>query len=570
MATTLKTREISGIELLDVGKWDASTGPIDLTDEFLDELVDNTNELIELGVLSPPGKLGHPKGQKLLQEQGWPAAGWVKNLYRKGTKVLGDVEGVPEKLADLIEAGGYKKMSCEFWTTFGKVGGKGKKYGPALTAISFLGEEIPAVSTLDDVFALFGMGAQPAIITLSGQGTPVRLEKKTVPDDVEEDLVAAAESFAEKAAEKTKGKVGAPRLRAFLDEVRRRVRELLEKQEAALGDDESLQERTRKISDAVTKRYGYSAWVSETYDTYVIVDREGKYFQLEYSMAENGDVTLGVETEVQRSWKVKAAAVKHTFDVGGGEPEWKDVDTAALPAAAYAVVGDEDKESTWQLPHHHLIDGKLLAHAGGIRAALKAKDIPKAARAHLEEHARRAEIGEPEKEEADMANKDLAKLFGLPEDADDAAIQAKAKELVDGQAKLSATEATVLELKAREETRTATERVETAIRARKVPPAEKDFWVAFAKDKPKEFDELVQKRPVLFSAPIGTEQDAPEAAATEQLNKLANERIAEAQKKGVKLSFREALLQVSGEQPELARQNLAERRAVAPRVASAS
>ena len=159
-----------------------------------------------------------------------------------------------------------------------------------------------------------------------------------------------------------------------------------------------------------------------------------------------------------------------------------------------------------------------------------------------------------------MANKELAKLFGLPEDADDAAIHAKAKELVENQSKLSATEAKVQELAAAEATRNATEKVEAAIRDRKIRPAEKTFWVELAKEKPEQFEKHVKELPALFSGERGTAADNPDISATEQIHRLANERMAEAAKNGTKLSLRDAIAQVTSEQPELGRQVRAERR----------
>lgn len=572
--TGLKTRDLEGIEVLDVGTWDASTGKVKVTDEFLDELVENTNELLELGLLAPPAKLGHPKQQKLLQQEGWPAAGWIKQLYRDGTKVLADVEKVPEKLADLIEAKSYRKVSAEFWKEFGQIAGKGKSYGPVLTAIAFLGEELPAVSNLGDMLGLFERpGMKQAVVALSSRtdSTVIEFEKGKAQEDKDEvdpsDLLREAEEFVERAAAGTKGKKGAPRLRAFLDEIRRRVRDIVGKSEAELGDDESLQERTRKIDEALRKRYGYSAWVMETYDDYAIVDREGRYYQVAYTIAEDGSLQLGEETEVQRSWKVAAAAAKHSFDVAGGEPEWAEVDQEDLPAEAFAIAEDAEDRETWRFAHHHEQEGVLYAHAGGIRAALTAaaaaKDVPASALAHLKDHARRAGIGDDEKEEAGMANAAVAKQLGLPEDADDAAILAKISELQQGQAELTRS-------KEQELARAAEGKVDEAIKARKIRPAEKTFWVELAREKPEKFDEHVAKLPVLFSTEIGTAADAPDQSAAEQLNRLANERIAEQAKAGVKLAFRDAIKQVSGEQPELARAVVLERRGRASAAAAAS
>lgn len=507
---TLMTRDLTDIEILDIGNWDASTGPLKITAKFADELVENTNELIALGLLAPPAKLGHPKmeDQSLLQQEGWPAAGWVKNLRREGSKIIGDVVKVPEKLADLIEAAGYRKVSAEFWKSFGKVSGKGKSYGPVLTAIALLGEELPAVSTLDDMLALFRAGARPAVVQLSGSSKDrvVLLEKKTDDTDDGEDLIRAAEEFGERIAERTKGKVGAPRLRAFIDEIRKRVRALVGTKHEAELDDESLDEAA-------------------------------------------------------------VAAAKHSFDTAGGEPEWIEIDPAELPKQAFAIA-DGDDGADWRLPHHFERDGVLHAHAGGIRAALAAlsglKDVSEealaAARSHLEEHARRAGIGDDKAKEADMANKAVATALGLPEDADDAAILAKIGELKQGAEQLSATQETVKQLAAAEATRRAGERVEAAIHARKIRPAEREFWVELAKEKPEQFEQHVEKLPALFTGEKGSAIDNAESSPEEQINRLANERIAEVHAKGAKLQLRDAIAQITREQPELARQVRAERR----------
>lgn len=44
-----------------------------------------------------------------------------------------------QTLGDLIDAGVYRKIACEFWKKF-TVGNK--DYGPVITAIALLGEEI--------------------------------------------------------------------------------------------------------------------------------------------------------------------------------------------------------------------------------------------------------------------------------------------------------------------------------------------------------------------------------------------------------------------------------------------
>ena len=101
----------------------------------------------------PPAKLGHSETQKLVQNDGFPAAGWVSSLKKVGTKLVASFKGVPKKLGEIIKAGGYKKVSSEIYSNY-EIGGK--KYPCVLKAVSFLGADIPAVKTLQDIVALYG------------------------------------------------------------------------------------------------------------------------------------------------------------------------------------------------------------------------------------------------------------------------------------------------------------------------------------------------------------------------------------------------------------------------------
>ena len=141
-ATELKTKKLTGVEVLAVGTWKGD----DYTTEILDGMVAAFNEL--KGRIDPPGKLGHDDGQKLAQADGYPAIGWVDNLYRDGEKLKADFRDVPAKVADLIEAKAYDKISSEvyFDREF-----DGKVYPHILTAVSFLGADAPAVKDIKSI-----------------------------------------------------------------------------------------------------------------------------------------------------------------------------------------------------------------------------------------------------------------------------------------------------------------------------------------------------------------------------------------------------------------------------------
>ena len=150
----LETVDIEDVEILAPGTWHSSTGVTTFEDKDLDEIVTSFKEIKGNKEINyePPVKLGHSARQKLLQEDGYPAAGWVSSLKKVGNKLLASFVGVPKKIAELIEAGAYKKVSSEIYTAY-EIGGK--KYGKALKAVSLLGADIPAVKTLNDIVAQY-------------------------------------------------------------------------------------------------------------------------------------------------------------------------------------------------------------------------------------------------------------------------------------------------------------------------------------------------------------------------------------------------------------------------------
>ncbi len=142
------TVDIEGMEIFAAGTWNGDP----YTEADLDEMVRAHQDLH--GKLDPPVKLGHTEGQKFLgQKDGHPALGWIKGLRREGAKLVADLTKVPRALYELIEKGAYRKRSAEIYWDYD--GGTGRRYPRVLKAISFLGADIPAVSTLQDLLALY-------------------------------------------------------------------------------------------------------------------------------------------------------------------------------------------------------------------------------------------------------------------------------------------------------------------------------------------------------------------------------------------------------------------------------
>jgi hypothetical protein len=150
----METVDIKGVEILAVGTWEGSTGPVTFGPDDLDTIVASFRALTGDASLNyePPAKLGHADKQQLLQADGYPAAGWVAGLRRVGGKVVADLKAVPKKVAAVIKAGGYKKVSAEVYRDY-EIGGR--RYDIVLKAVSFLGADIPAVKTLGDIVAQY-------------------------------------------------------------------------------------------------------------------------------------------------------------------------------------------------------------------------------------------------------------------------------------------------------------------------------------------------------------------------------------------------------------------------------
>lgn len=145
--------DLNNMEIFRAGTWNGDTYSI----ADLDEMVLNFDKL--KGEKSVPLKLGHTEKQKLLQEDGLPAAGWLTSLKRVGDKILADARDVPQRVFDLIQKGSYRKVSSEIYPNWQDA--NGGKYKNVLRAVALLGSDVPAVSGLADIQALYDDNQQP-------------------------------------------------------------------------------------------------------------------------------------------------------------------------------------------------------------------------------------------------------------------------------------------------------------------------------------------------------------------------------------------------------------------------
>lgn len=121
---------------------------------MLDIIISNFHKLKD--TLNPPLKLGHDEKQALVQNSGFPSAGWITDLKRKAAtnKLLAYFSNVPEVIVKLIESGAYKRISAELYNNYIDPDTK-EAFGPTIRAVSILGADIPRIKTLDDLTVIY-------------------------------------------------------------------------------------------------------------------------------------------------------------------------------------------------------------------------------------------------------------------------------------------------------------------------------------------------------------------------------------------------------------------------------
>lgn len=279
--------------------------------------------------------------------------------------------------------------------------------------------------------------------------------------------------------------------------------------------EESLDEKREKIATAYRKqfispyRYSFpereSHWVSKVYETYIIVRRGDKLFKFPYTV-KGDEVKFGnpVEVELEKNYKEKGKT------------------TAENPA---------------DMPAH------IKSTEGG--SEMKIEEVREA-----------LQLDENTSEQDVLAEiKKLKEAITLKEGAEDTVklveFQRIDKELAVTKKLAEATEkrADKLELELLEKERDG--KIEKAIAAGKIVPANKELFESYYMKDPEEATKLIDALPVVLEFnEKGSAQDQTTGTAGEQLSvKCAEKRVADP-----KLTYSEALLAVQRENPDLAKE----------------
>jgi len=190
-------KKIEGVEIFSVGTWNGKK----ITEKDLENIVAcyaRTKEFI-----TPSIKIGHDNEQAFLQKEGLPAAGWVENVRKVGSKLVADFVDIPKKIYELIAKKAYRKVSCELYND---VEMDGETYPKLLGAVALLGADMPAVMNLSDILSNYKFSAIESFAmdlktdTIMNSNPKNKSEDNPMPDqvaDLQSNLSASLKENAE-------------------------------------------------------------------------------------------------------------------------------------------------------------------------------------------------------------------------------------------------------------------------------------------------------------------------------------------------------------------------------------
>lgn len=188
--------ELTGLDIFATGKWHGDV----YTEADLDAMV----EAFSYAGFTPPIKLGHSDKQILLRDAGLPAAGWVHKIYRQGNKLLADIKDIPAKIYELIQRKAYDRVSSEVYWDFTDTVNK-KTWPRVLKAVALLGADIPEVTTLDAISALYDSNGRAyktvSFETHGKSAEEVKMEEEVKKMETEKRLKETEDALAEVKAE---------------------------------------------------------------------------------------------------------------------------------------------------------------------------------------------------------------------------------------------------------------------------------------------------------------------------------------------------------------------------------
>ena len=217
-------KKIRNVEIFASGEWNGDA----YTDADLDLMVQVFNQTKEN--IRPFLKLGHNDEQRMLHQDGLPAAGWIDNLKRVGNKLVADFIDLPEKIFTLIENKAFRRVSSEiFWN----IEYDGKLYKRMLAGVALLGADTPGVGILGEI----SIDNTLALYPVTGYDD-LKSYNKTKKDFTVKRYILGEEKMSEKTKE---------------TELETKVKELEDKLEAKTQETEKLAEEKKEFETKAKK-----------------------------------------------------------------------------------------------------------------------------------------------------------------------------------------------------------------------------------------------------------------------------------------------------------------------------
>jgi len=179
----LETRDLADVPIFAAGTWTSSGGnKRTWTEDDLDEIAVNAAKLT--GTLTPFLRVDHTDEKTHKRITGRFKIGDLTNIRRMGSQLVADIVRIPKKAYELMKAGVFGRPSAEIVPEF-KDESTGKTFGKVLWGAALLSGKHPAVTTLDDVYNLFGMSdtAMPAGYEFTAANAAELFELVEVPKD---------------------------------------------------------------------------------------------------------------------------------------------------------------------------------------------------------------------------------------------------------------------------------------------------------------------------------------------------------------------------------------------------
>lgn len=142
--------KLTDVEVIRVGKWNAATGPVNVTSSMLDQIVSNFSSINQVAGYGVPVKRGHSV------DAGSPAYGWMSGIRRVGDVLVADFADMDPAIVDAISKRRYNSVSVEMYP---HVVYEGKTFSNVLGGVALLGAEWPAVKGLKPLSASMFAGA---------------------------------------------------------------------------------------------------------------------------------------------------------------------------------------------------------------------------------------------------------------------------------------------------------------------------------------------------------------------------------------------------------------------------